>query len=210
MKKIILSVVALVSISLLSEAQFKVGIKAGASQDNQRVNVKEGSIFGSDNYKGYHAGFVGDLAIGGNFYLQPQLLFSRKGATHLSSTGAPDIKVQMSYVELPVNVLYKFDLPFGKVFGGAGAAFSYAVGGREQQGDVTRKIYGRAVKDWKREDVGLTFTAGLEFNNGFFASVNSQKGLMNIHQADGVSVKNKSVSVSVGYLLDWKKFKRKA
>ena len=114
----------------------------------------------------------------------------------------------MSYVELPVNILYKFDLPFGKVFGGAGAAFSYAVGGREQQGDVTRKIYGGAVKDWKREDVSLTFTAGLEFNNGFFASVNSQKGLMNIHQADGVSVKNKSVSVSVGYLLDRKKFKQ--
>jgi hypothetical protein len=210
MKKIILSVVALVSVSLLSQAQFKLGVKAGANQDNQRVNVKEGSIFGSDNRKGYHAGLVGELDLGGNFYLQPQLLFSRKGSTLLSSTGAQDIKVSMSYVELPVNLLYKIDLPFGKVFGGAGAAFSYAVGGKEQQGDVTKKLYGGGVKNWKREDVSLTFTAGLEFNNGFFASVNSQKGLMDIYKGNEVSVKNKSMSVSVGYLIDLKKFKRRA
>jgi hypothetical protein len=210
MKRIILSVVTLVSISLLSQAQFKVGFKAGASQDNQRINVKEGSIFGSDNYKGYHVGIAGDLALGRNWYLQPQLLFSRKGATHLSSTGAGDIKVRMSYVEVPVNILYKLDLPFGKVFGGTGAAFSYAVGGKEQQGGVTRKLYNGTVRDWKRGDVSLTFTAGLEFNSGFFASVNSQKGLMDIHRTDGVSVKNKSMSVSVGYLLDWKKMRRKA
>jgi hypothetical protein len=106
--------------------------------------------------------------------------------------------------------LYKIDLPFGKVFGGAGAAFSYAVGGKQQQGDVTTKLYGSGVKNWKREDVSLTFTAGLEFNNGFFVSANSQKGLMDIYKGNGVSVKNKSMSVSVGYLVDLKKFKRRA
>ena len=147
MKKVLLSILTVVSFSLLSHAQLKFGIKAGTNQDNQRINVTESSIYGSNNFKGYHAGLIGDLNIGGNFYLQPQLLFSRKGATHLSTAGSGDIKVKMSYVELPVNVLYKANLPFGKVFGGAGGAFSYAVGGQEQQGGVTKKLYGSADKD---------------------------------------------------------------
>ena len=207
MKKILLSVLAVISFSLLSHAQFKVGIKAGSSLDNQRINVTEGTVYGSDSFKGYYAGLTGDMNIGGNFYLQPQLLYNRKGATHLSSIGEKDIKVRMSYVELPVNVLYKADVSFGKVFAGAGATFSYAVGGKEKQGGVTRKLYSGAVKDWRREDLSLNFTAGLEFNNGIFVSINSQKGLLDIHKADGISVKNRLVSV--GYLIDWNKFKRK-
>jgi hypothetical protein len=210
MKKIILSVAAVVAFSLFSQAQFKVGIKAGGSLENQRVNVSEGSIYASDNFKGYQAGLIGDLNIGGNFYLQPQLLFARKGATHLSSVGNQDVKVRMNYVELPVNVLYKLDLPFGKAFAGAGGAFGYGIGGKQTQGGISGKLYSGAVKNWKREDISLTFTAGLEFDNGVFVSMNSQKGLMDIHKADAVNVKNKSVSVSVGYLIDWKKLKKRA
>ncbi|MBL7741603.1 MAG: PorT family protein [Chitinophagaceae bacterium] len=209
MKKIMLSSVAALLIAAVSQAQFKVGLKAGGNLDNQKVNVKEGTIYASDNLKGYHAGLIGELDLGSNFYLQPQLLFSRKGAMHLSSTGAGDTKVRISYVELPVNVLYKLDLPFGKAFAGAGGAFSYGIGGKETQGDVSGKIYS-GVKDWRREDISLTFTAGLEFDNGFFASINSQKGLLDIHQSKDVTIRNKSMSVSIGYLIDWNKLRRKA
>lgn len=208
MKKIILSAVAALVLTAVSQAQLRIGVKAGANLENQRVSVSQGSIYGSDRIKSYHAGLIGDLDLGGNFYLQPQLLFSRKGAMHLSTTGAHNSKVTMSYVELPVNVLYKFDLPFGKVFAGAGGAFSYAVGGKEQRDGVSTKIFENGVKDWKREDVSLSFTAGLEFNNGLFASINSQRSLLDIHKSSDISVKNKSVSVSVGYFLDWKRTRR--
>lgn len=210
MKKIILSAVVAIAFATVSQAQLRVGVKAGGSLDNQRINVTESSIYSSDNLRGYQAGLVGELPLGGNFYLQPQVLFSRKGAMHLSSTGADNIKVRMSYVEMPVNVLYKFNLPFGKIFAGAGGAFSYGVGGKEIQAGQTNKIYGKGRSDWKREDISLTFTTGIEFDNGFFASFNSQKGLRDIHKSDGVSIKNKSISVSVGYMIDWKKLNRKA
>lgn len=209
MKKIILSV-AVVLFAVASQAQFRVGVKAAGSLDNQKVNVTEGSIYSGSNLKGYQASLIGELPLGGNFYLQPQLLFSRKGAIHLSSTGKEDTKVRLSYVELPTNLLYKFDVSFGKVFAGAGAAFSYAIGGREEQGGLSRKLYAKGPKEWKREDLGLTFTAGIELNNGFFASINSQKGLLDIHRADDVTIRNKSISVSVGYLLEWKKRGKKS
>ena len=209
MKKIFLSVITVLSISLASQAQLKIGIRAGANDNSQRINVTEGSIYGGDKFKGYHAGLIGDLNLGKNFYLQPQLLFSRKGAIHLSSTGVKETKIKMNYLEMPVNVLYKLNLPFGKVFAGTGMTFSYAVGGKEKQDGINRKLFSSTGNNWKREDLSLNFTAGFEFNNGIFISANSQKGLLDVYKP-GASIKNKSMSVSVGYLIDWNKFKRKA
>jgi hypothetical protein len=115
----------------------------------------------------------------------------------------------MRYLELPVNILYKIRLPFGKAFAGTGATYSYALTGREKQ-DGTRRNLFAGESGWKRQDVSLNFTTGLEFNNGLIVSLNSQKGLMDIHRSAATSVKNKSMSVAVGYLLDWKKPVRKA
>lgn len=206
MKKILLSVYAIIGFSILSQAQIKFGIKAGGNLTNQRINVTSGNMYAAgERFKGYHAGVIADINLGKNFYLQPQLLFSRKGASHFSSFDSLQTKVRMSYIEFPVNVLYKAAVSFGNVFVGTGATFSYAVGGNEQQGGVTKKIYSGPVKNWKRQEISLDFTAGLEFNNGFFASINYQKGLIDIYKTDGVSIKNRLFSVSIGYLVGLKK-----
>ena len=65
-----------------------------------------------------------------------------------------------------------------------------------------------ASNNWRREDVSLSFTAGLEFDNCLFASVNSQHGLLDVYKASNAEVKNRSVSVSVGYFINWKKSKK--
>lgn len=201
MKKILLSVFTITIFSMASQAQFKVGITGGGNLNEQRINVKSGSMYAGDRLRGYHAGLIGELNVGGNFYLQPQLLFSRKSAAYFNSTSTAEVKVRLSYVELPVNVLYKIKLPFGKAFAGAGAAFSYAAGGSEQKNGVTTKLYSGPVKNWRREDVSMNILTGFEFNNGLFASVNYQKGFLDIYNGDEVSVKNRSFSVSVGYLI---------
>lgn len=208
MKKILLSAFAIISFSLLTEAQVRIGIKAGGNISKQHVNVSHGnSIFSNDKYKSFHAGLISEFTIAERFYLQPQLLYSRRGSTLLSSTGAADTKVRINYIDVPVNLVYKLPVSFGKIFGGAGAAFSYGFGGKLEQNGQKSKVYNS--HEWKREDVSLSFTAGVEFNNGLFASINSQKGLMDVYKADGVSVKNRSVSVSLGYMIDWNLFKRK-
>jgi hypothetical protein len=179
-----------------------VGIKAGATRSEQRVNVSgSNAFFSNDHYDNFHAGFIGDLPLAKNLYLQPQILYSRKGATLLSSTGAPDAKIRINYIDVPVNVLYKFPVSFGKLFGGAGAVFSYGFAGKQEQNGHKTNLYSGA-KSWKHEDLALSFTAGLELNNGLFVSLNSQKGLLDIYRGEGVSVKNRSVSVSVGYLVE--------
>jgi hypothetical protein len=210
MKKFILATAAIIAFVTVSQAQFKVGIKAGANYSEQRVNVSHGAgFFSNDNFKTFHAGLIGEMPIADRFYLQPQLLYTRKGSTLLSASGAPDTKVRIDYIELPVNVLYKIPVSFGKVFAGTGATIAYGFRGKEMQAGQKRDVYSD-LNTWKREDLSLNFTAGLEFNNGLFLSVNSQKSLLNTYKVDGVSVKNRSVSFSVGYLIDWKTIRKRS
>jgi hypothetical protein len=210
MKKIILSVFAVIALSFFSQAQFRIGVKGGLSESSQRINVSSGNVlFSNDDFKSFHAGLISEFQITENVYLQPQILYTRRGGTLQHSTGGTDTKVRTNYIDVPVNVVYKIPLSFGKVFGGAGAAFSYGFGGRLKEGAGKTSMYG-SNKPWKHEDVSLSFTAGFEFNNGLFVSANSQRGLMDVYKTEGVSVKNRSVSVSVGYMIDWKQLKRKS
>jgi hypothetical protein len=165
MKKLFLSVMTLVALSLSSQAQFRLGVKAGISESKQ--NISGNSLFSNDSYRSYEMGLIGDISLTENLYLQPQALYSRKGSTLLNSTGIADTKVRMNYINVPYS-----------------------------------------GKNWKHEDFGLSFTAGIECNNGLFVSANSQKGLLDVYKTDGVSVKNRSVSLSVGYLIDWKRLKK--
>lgn len=208
MKKIIFLSFITLSLALLSNAQLKVGIRAGLNQNNQRINVTEGNLFAQDDLKGFHAGVMTDLNLGHRFYLQPQLLFSRKGAAHHSSVDAGVCKIRMNYLEMPVNVVYKINLPFGKAFAGTGATYSYAIGAKALQDGTTTNLF-KGTTGWQRHDLSLNFTTGLQFDNGLIISLNSQKGLMDINKSPGTSVRNKSMLVSVGYLIDWKKLSRK-
>jgi len=201
MKKILLSVITVAILSVVSQAQLKVGIIAGENLNEQRINVSTGTMYAGDRSRGYHAGVISELNLGGNFYLQPQLLFSRKRSAYFNSTSTGEIKIRMSYIELPVNVLYKIALPFGKVFAGAGATFGYAVGGSEQKSGVTTKLYSGTVRNWKREDISMNMLAGIEFQNGFFANMNYQKSFLDIYKGADASVKSRSFSLSIGYLI---------
>jgi hypothetical protein len=209
MKKIFLSLITVFTISLL-HAQFKVGIKASAIENNARVNANHGNYFAGDKTKGYQAGLIADWKLSNHLYLQPQVLYTRTGVQLLNAEAGKDLDVKMDYVELPVNLVYKVNLPFGKVFAGTGATFSYGVGGKEQQGNIKTRLYAGNNPTWRREDISLNFTAGVEFNNGVFASFNSQKGFLDMHKGSNMTMRHKSLSVSVGYLVDWSKFKRKA
>ena len=208
MKKFAVAIVAILAITLTAQAQFRLGVAGGAGLSNQRVNASQGSVYSSNNMEGYHFGLASDVNVAGNFYLQTQLLFSRKGSIHLSTLHEQDTRIRLSYVEVPVNVVYKLDLGFGKVYGGTGATFSYAVGGEQRLGAGTKKLFSKGNDEWRRKDLSLNFTAGLELNNGLFASVTSQKGLLNIHRGPG-SIRNESLTVSVGYMIDWSKFRKK-
>jgi len=206
MKKILLSVVAVIALATVSNAQFKVGVKAGGNLNKLRING-ESPLFSNSNFKSYHAGLVGDLQVTDNISLQPQLLYVRKGATVFNSKELGESTLRMNYIDLGTNVLYKVPLGFGKAFVGAGISGSYCINGTQETNGQKSKLYSD-IKSWKRYDLSYGLTAGLELNNGFFASINSEKSLLDISKESG-TIKNRTYAVSVGYYIGWNKLKRR-
>jgi hypothetical protein len=202
MKHLII-VIVIVMTSATTFAQFNVGVTAGGNWSNQRINLKEGGLLTGHNVKGCHAGVVSDLALDDHFHIQSQLLYARKGMVHTNVQSGVASTYKLHYVEVPLNVLYKFDFTAGKLFVGSGATFGYAFAG-------SHGFFKRAGNTWKREDLSLNFTGGFEWNNGLYMSVSSQKGLLDLNSSSSIRARSKSMSVSVGYLIDWSVFKRKS
>ena len=210
MKKVLAAVITMVFITAATQAQFKIGIKAGAGLSNQHSNVASGTkLAGSEAFRGYHAGLVADAPLSDHLSLQPQLLYSRKGAKYTNAGSAYETTFSTRNIELSTNLVYKVNTSFGKIFAGAGPTIGYSLSGELEQNGHSDKLYTGDLKDWKHIDIGAGATAGVEFNNGLFAGINYQMGLLDINKSAGADTKNRSISMSVGYMIDWNKLKRR-
>ena len=207
MKKFLVLAAAVMTLSMAAQAQIKIGVTAGRSVSNQERNdVSTSKLISNNAFKGYHAGLVADLPLNAHLSLQPQLLYAKKGVKYTGAFGT-DAKLTMHSVELPVNLLYKIELPLGKIFAGAGPVVSYGVSGKLVNNGQTKKMYANELNDWSHLDISANALAGIEFNNGFFASVQYQHGFKDLYKTEAVNVKSRSVTLSVGYFLNWKKAK---
>ncbi len=210
MKKVLSVVMAAVIFTAATQAQVKIGIKAGVGVANHHSNTASATkLVSTDAFRSYHAGFVADMPLSDHIYLQPQLLYSQKGAKFTNAGSAFESTLTTRNIELATNVLYKVNTSFGKVFAGAGPSITYGVNGKLQQNGQSNKLYTGDLKDWKRIDLGAGATAGVEFSNGLFTSVNYQMGLLDINKSAATNTKNRSLSVSVGYMIDWNILKKK-
>ncbi len=67
------------------------------------------------------------IPVAQDFYIQPGVLLSTKGAT---SEDNSDVKIKLSYIEIPINLLYKPVLGDGKLLLGFGPYIAFGVGGK--------------------------------------------------------------------------------
>lgn len=112
--------------------------------------------------------------------------------------------LNISYLELPVNLVANFDTGSGKFFAGAGPYAAYALSGNGKAGGVKEDMpFGSNDGEFKRFDFGLNFLAGYQLTNGLNIHAGYGLGLGNIlnDKSSGVdlSAKNKVFSVSLGF-----------
>lgn len=106
MKKIILGL-ALIVMTLSANAQVRFGVKAGMNIST--IRVSEG--LESDYKPGFHAGVILDMPLSGNFYFNPQLVFSQMGCKQDGEVLADgDIKATLNYLQLPLDFNYRYPL----------------------------------------------------------------------------------------------------
>jgi opacity protein-like surface antigen len=188
----------LFSTAIFAQSKTTFGIRAGVNFQN--LNGKDENDDNLDNKlkTGFNAGVNAEIPVGIDFYLQPGVLFSTKGAKLSDS----DTKINLSYVEVPVNFIYKPELGTGRMVLGFGPYAAYAVGGKIKDPDSDIE-FGDQPDELKRFDAGANLLAGYEFSNKLSFQLNAGLGLVNISNrpsGDNKStLKNTGFGVSLGY-----------
>jgi hypothetical protein len=202
--KIFYSVMAglLLTVSAMAQSDVTFGIRAGVNFQNLTGKDGEGRSLENDLKTGFNAGVNAEIPVGIDFYLQPGLLFSTKGAKY--DFQGVETKRNISYLELPVNFLYKPALGEGRLLLGFGPYAAYALGGKiKGAGADIDMEFGDEVDETKAFDAGANLLAGYEFSNNLSFQLNAGLGLINMYNRPSgdseTSLKNTGFGVSLGY-----------
>ncbi len=97
--------------------QTTFGAKAGLNLSNLSIEDADDSNL----LPGFHAGLFANLPLGGAFSVQPELVYTQKGSKWESGVGDSEVKLNLGYLELPVNLVYNlapdFDFQLGPYIG---------------------------------------------------------------------------------------------
>lgn len=185
-----------------------VSLAAAGSLSAQERIIRVGPTFGvnitkitGDNQEdattrtGIRAGGFATIGLGGNFALQPELVYTGKGANYPDD----EAEIKIGYIQLPVLARLRIPTGQGKAapYLIAGPAFAFKAG-------CTIVVEGESMDcdDTSTEvagsDFGLILGAGLEVGQGRI-SVRWDQGLKNINADGPAKVKNRSLTIAVGY-----------
>jgi len=202
LNKLLIIVVAF-TMTTKSFAQVKYGVKAGLNF----ANINEKSSLGSDNDGktskiGFHFGGTAEFPASEAVSVQTGLLFSSKG--YKSSYLGVSSTMNVNYLEIPINTIYKIEIGSSKLCLSAGPYLGYAVSADEKSGDAEVDIkIGSGDEDYyKALDYGLNIGAGVELNDKITIGLQYGLGLANIssYTEYGTSAKNNVFGISVGYM----------
>jgi hypothetical protein len=194
--KIFFAAVLLLFVHFVQAQRF--GIKGGVNFANVAISTSGVSISPS-SITGFQAGPVIECNLNNSLYLNSGVLYSLKGFKIKS--GTDKMQETFNYLEIPVNVAYKF--PTGgnmDFFIQAGPYLAYAASGKTKLNDVSVDLDFKE-QGIKRFDYGLGFGAGLDLG-ALVASINYQLGLNNLNDDSTTegSIKNKVFQVSLAYM----------
>jgi len=218
MKKLSILVVLILLVVGTTQAQIRLGVKAGANASGF-FNISTVADEQSPAYN-FHIGGVMqyDFWI---FTLQPELIYSQKGGLLKDADDkyylkqyagltedAPELRYTSHHIELPVNLLYKVNIGKTKVFAEVGPYVSLNLGGTF---NGSKKIFDNytAQMPFRLFDYGVGAGAGLEYKK-FQLSVKWDWGLNwlgtkvpNVNNTGNINVFNdmkyRNLSISLGY-----------
>lgn len=208
------------------QAQVGFGIQGGVNFQN--INGKDGSgeKLTNELITGFHAGVNINIPVATDFHFQPGLLFSVKGSKNdffsapTKASGDYATTTRISYLELPLNLLYRPLVGKGHILLGFGPYIAYGIGGKEKSdfgslASIERTVkFKNSVSDmtdlitnayYRPFDAGANIFFGYELSNGIFLQLDAQLGMLKINPEyswindDKRSYKNTGFGLSLGY-----------
>lgn len=215
--KTILTIVVLLFLANTAFAQ-GFGIRAGVNLQNINGKDADGDKLENDLTVGFNAGVNYEMMVGTDIYFQPGLLFSTKGAKNETVILGETFKSKwaLSYIELPLNIVFKPLLGTGHMLLGFGPYVGYGVGGKytfetpitttewdvEFQSEVSATDL-PSGKFLKAFDAGANFIIGYELASMISIQLNAQLGLIDINPKQPIdnkeTKKNTGFGLSLGY-----------
>lgn len=173
MKKTLIILAALMTLSVASNAQFiRFGVKGGVSSSNVKFDNKDLNISDVEKYLveqgdsklGLHFGVFGRIQIMGLF-IQPEVLFTQtKGEVVIN-----DLTTSNAVSSIAKQKFNKFDIPvmvgwkFGPARVGLGPVASFVVGESDGLRDKVEELTKQTVKnDFKGATFGYQIGVGLD------------------------------------------------
>ena len=118
-------------------AQIGFGLLGGVNFQNINGKDNNGNKLENGLLTGFHAGVNVNIPVAPDFYFQPGLLFSVKGAKNdffspgTKASGDFETTTKLSYIEMPLNLLYRPQLGKGYILLGFGPYVAFGIGGRK-------------------------------------------------------------------------------
>jgi len=207
MKKIIFTMAAL-CVAGATFAQATFGVKVGPSFSSVATK-SDGHKETSKMLVGVAGGVYANLPIAPEFYVQPSLMYEGKGGKESTDIGGTNIdtKVRLNYLTLPIDLLFKPEMPngSGSWIIGVGPYLGYGISGKSSVSGVSGSTDpfkgGSDDASLKRFDAGANVQLGYEMASGFNIGLNAELGLINAlnHGDSDNSFRNTSFGVTLGY-----------
>lgn len=220
--KILILATLLLIVATVTNAQdgISFGIRGGI--DMQTFNGKDhnGDQLKMNMVPRFNVGVVVDIPVAPDFYFQPGLLYTTKGAKSQDQFLGINMSAEynLSYVELPLSLLYKPTLGNGKLLLGFGPYAAYGIGGKVKYqmnnietdekivyGNEYSSLIANDLKYFKALDFGANLFFGYQVASGVSLQMNAQLGLVKINAdntlvANGkTELKNTGFGLSLGY-----------
>lgn len=204
---------------MITPSRFSWGVRAGVNFTNINGKYSGGNKMKNDLLVGWNAGVNVEIPIAPEFYFQPGVLFTTAGAKldNVALNQAYNTTVHLSYVEIPLNFVYKPMLGAGHLIAGLGPYIDFGVGGKVKysgngapadrdikwQNTVNSSDNGNYAY-YRGFGAGGNLLFGYEFANRLSLQLNAQLGLTDINPDYGSASSHQKATktgfgISAGY-----------
>ncbi len=223
--------VVLLGCIIPASSQVSLGIRTGYTASNMYISGEApGDLASShssmETFHGWHLELLINVPLAPGLYFQPGFRYVTKG-TGLKETTDPKAglsgvymprgnSLRLNYLEMPLNVVYKYPLGKGRITAGLGPYIALGLNGTYtyniMQDGRTLTKHSKDVQFTRKDndnlavlrmhpwDAGANFAVGYEFENGLMLGANYSLGMTDNDRSEFTSSKNRYVGLTLGFL----------
>jgi hypothetical protein len=177
----------------------RYGFVGGLQTSSMTFSDGSGVSLNTSGRFGINIGGIAEYGLTENIFFSPQIVLSTKGVNNI---GGLNFDLNLTYLEIPLYGIYKYEVGNGKILGGFGPYIGIAISGKNSDNEVL-KFGSNANDNLRRTDFGLSFKAGYELTeSNLTVCLFYNTGLRSLNpRTNDLTVKNSTLGLSVAYFI---------